>query len=105
MPDEKETFGSWRTRIGRDRALCSCWESSVRRQDQGERPEPVRSEKSLALVTPLCEECLDLNTERWRGAHGDASDAQLSPATDILVASAQAEEEAATVTRDTIHSH
>ena len=66
-------------RIGRDRALCSCWESSVRRRIKASAPEPVRSEKSLALVTPLCEECLDLNTERWRGAHGDASDAQLRP--------------------------
>ena len=47
MPDEKETFGSWRTASDGTAHSCSCWESSVR-QDQGERPEPVRSEKSLA---------------------------------------------------------
>jgi hypothetical protein len=79
MPDEKETFGSWRTAsdgtahyVLAGKALCGA-------RIKASAPEPVRSEKSLALVTPLCEECLDLNTERWRDAHGDASDAQLRP--------------------------
>ena len=53
-----------------------CWKVTLcGARIKANAPEPVRSEKSLALVTPLCEECLDLNTERWRGAHGDASDA------------------------------
>ena len=87
MPDEKETFGSWRTAsdgtahyVLAGKALCGA-------RIKAQRPEPVRSEKSLCCRTPLCEECLDLNTERSRGAHGDASDAQPPPATDILVAS------------------
>ena len=79
MPEEKEAFGSWRTAsdgtahyVLSGKCLCGA-------KIKASAPEPVRSEKSLALVTPLCEQCLDLNIQRWRGVHGDASKALLRP--------------------------
>jgi hypothetical protein len=79
MPEAMETFGSWRTASDGTAHYVLSGKSLCGARIKANAPEPVRSEKSLALVTPLCEECLDLNTERWRGAHGDASDAPLRP--------------------------
>jgi len=60
-------FGSWHTApngvahyILNGKCLCGAKVKST-------GPPPTRAAKSLALVTPLCEECLILNDARWSG--------------------------------------
>jgi hypothetical protein len=79
MPEAADDFGTWRTAADGTAHYLLAGKCLCGAKVKANAPEPVRSEKSLALLTPLCVECLDLNISRWRGAHGDQSDAPLRP--------------------------
>ena len=74
MAATPEQFGSWHTApdgtahyVLAGKCLCGA-------KVKTNGPAPARSAKSLALVTPLCEECLILNEDRWRGKTGHSDD-------------------------------
>jgi hypothetical protein len=79
MSATPEAFGSWHTAsdgtahyVLMGKCLCG---AKVKATD----PPPERAAKSLALVTPLCTEFLDLNAARWRGKKSAQSGAPLRP--------------------------
>ena len=79
MSAAREEFGSWHTAsdgtahyVLGGKCLCG---AKAKNTD----PPPARSPKSLSLVTPLCDKCLDLNAERWRGKHAAKTGAPLKP--------------------------
>ena len=74
-----EEFGSWHTApdgkahyVLGGKCLCGA-------KVKTNGPPPARSPKSLALVTPLCEECKILNDARWRGRKGAQASEALRP--------------------------
>ena len=80
MPEETDNdFGSWRTASDGTAHYVLAGKCLCGAKIKANAPEPVRSEKSLSLVTPLCTECLDLNINRWRGVGSPPSKAPLRP--------------------------
>jgi len=79
MAAETPEFGAWHTAtdgtahyVLKGKSLCGA-------KIKANAPPPVRSAKSTAIVTPMCEECLDRNAARWAGEHGMKAPVPLQP--------------------------